>query len=87
MSIVNKKYYPSEDLEEFLDSGAKVTRGEVIKAIWEYADDEGLKTQKKYKGRNMGAVKSDSVLRPIIGSGVVAAPEIMKRISDHLYDE
>lgn len=84
---INDKYYPSEELEEVLGSGKKVTRGEAIKGIWAYAAEEGLKTQKKYKGRNMGAIKSDAVLKPVIGSGVVAAPQIMKAIGDHLLDD
>lgn len=86
-AAVKKKYYPSEDLEEILGSNKPITRGAALKAIWEYADEEGLKTQKKYKGRNMGAIKADSVLAPVIGSGVVAAPQIMKKLGEHLDDE
>lgn len=84
---VDKKYYPSEDLEELLGSSKKVTRGAALKAIWAYAKEEGLDTTKKYKSRNMGAIKADYLLAPIIGKGIVAAPMIMKALSDHLFDE
>lgn len=84
---VDKKYYPSEELEEFLGSGKKITRGQLIKEIWAYATDNDLKTTKKYKNRNMGAIKSDSELAPIIGRGTISAPEIMKNIGVHLLDD
>lgn len=86
-AAVKKKYYPSEDLEDLLGSDKAITRGDALKAIWAYAKEEGLTTQKKYKGRNMGAIKADEMLKPIIGSGVVAAPQIMKNLGDHLYDD
>lgn len=84
--IASRKYEPSDDLADILGSSKKVTRGAALKGIWAYADEEGLKTQKKYKGRNMGAIKADSLLSPVIGSGVVAAPMIMKKLGEHLYD-
>lgn len=94
-NVTSKKYETSDELSAFLSScrewgchkgsADSVTRGDVIKAIWAYAEDEGLKTQKKYKGRNMGAIKTDAELKPIIGGGVKAAPEIMKNIGVHLH--
>lgn len=87
-SIVNKKYQPSEDLAEFLGSGRPVKRGDVIKKVWDYASRHDLKTQKKYKTkngmRNMGAIDPDEDLEPILGRKIVAAPEIMKLVSQHL---
>jgi chromatin remodeling complex protein RSC6 len=82
-----KKYYPSDELEEFLGSGSKVTRAQVVKEVWAYASEEDLKTTKKVKGRNMAAVKADSVLAPIIGKGVRGLGDIAKGISDHLLDD
>lgn len=85
-TATSKKYETSEELHD-LTGKEKITRGEAIKAIWAYAEENDLKTQKKYKGRNMGAIKSDSTLSVIIGKGVVSAPEIMKAIGKHLFSE
>jgi chromatin remodeling complex protein RSC6 len=88
-SIVNKKYYPSDELADFLGSSRTVTRAEVIKAIWAYAKEADLQTKKKVKiksgtSRNMAAVKADAELQPVLGRGTFSPGEIAKAISKHL---
>jgi chromatin remodeling complex protein RSC6 len=84
MAGINDKREVSDDVYE-LTGKRRMTRGEVVKAIWAYAAENDLKTTKKVKGRNTGAIKADEVLSPIIGKGIKGLGDIAKAISDHLY--
>lgn len=82
-----KKYEASEELAS-LTGKRKATRGEFLKRVWAYADDNGLKTQKKYKGRNCAAIELDDELKDVFGrKKVITAPEIMKGLSGHLFSD
>lgn len=77
------KYQASEELQ-CIGCKKKDTRGNHLKAVWAYADENGLKTTKKVKGRNMGAIECDDALYDVFGKDVVSAPEVMKGLSAHL---
>jgi chromatin remodeling complex protein RSC6 len=82
---VDKKYVPSAELYCIVKT-KKATRGEFLKKIWEYADRNDLKTTKKVKGRNMGAIECDDALYDVFEKDIVSAPEVMKGLSQHLED-
>lgn len=81
---INDKKEVSEEVYE-LTGKRRMTRGEVVKAIWAHAADYDLKTTKKVKGRNTAAIDADEVLEPIIGKGVRTLGDIAKGVSKHLY--
>lgn len=87
MSGINSKYVPSDVLAEFMGSSRKVTRGEVIKAIWAYAKENDLNTQVKKKGRNWAAIDPDAELSPILGRRVNTVGDIAKNVSKHLFKD
>ena len=81
---INDKLFASDELYE-LTGKKKLTRGEAVKAVWDYAKGNNLKTNKEVDGRNSAAIKSDKMLAPIIGKGVRTLGDISKGISKHLF--
>lgn len=64
---IKKKYFFSEELQN-IGAKKKGTRADAVKAIWAYANENGLKETRKVKGRNTAGIKPDEELSEVLGS-------------------
>lgn len=85
-SGIKKEFESSDALYEV--TGIEVgTKSEFNKAIWAYAEENGLKESRKHKGRNTGGFVTDDNLKDIFGKkSWVALTEVMSGIGKHTFE-
>ena len=64
---INKKHEFSDELRA-IGCKKKGTRGEAVKAIWAYANENELKETRRVKGKNTGGIKPDKLLSDVFGN-------------------
>lgn len=69
-------YKASSEMKE-LTGLSKGKRGDFLKKVWAYANKHGLKEEGK-------GVKADATFAAVFGRGYHKAPQIMKKLGDHL---
>lgn len=87
MSTATSKKHRFSDELRAIGAKSKGTRGEALKAIWAYAEKNGLKESRKVKGRNSGGILPDDLLAEVFGSSKWhGLPQVMKSVSSNLID-
>jgi chromatin remodeling complex protein RSC6 len=85
-SATQKVYELSDEFYEYMGL-AEGTRGQAVKAVWDFAKEHGLNTSKKKNGRNQACIKTDPFLRKLFGSKeYLFMGDISKGISEHLWE-
>lgn len=83
---IQKVYEMSDEFYEYTGL-AEGTRGDAVKAVWDFAKEHGLNTTKKKNGRNQACIKTDPFLRVLFGrKEYLFMGDIAKGISKHLYE-
>jgi chromatin remodeling complex protein RSC6 len=80
-SAINKKLQPSDDLAAFIGSSRPISRGGVMKKLWDYIKENDL--QDEYDKR---VIHPDEALATLLGKRPLTMFEMTKKISKHLIE-
>ena len=78
-TALTQKLRPSKQLTEILGTSQPITRGEAVKALWEYFKKHNLQDPK-----NKREILADEKLRPLFGKEKITMFEVGKIVNANL---